>query len=552
MAKKNQAYWLDRQRELDKALEQDEQALSQRLLNYYENESQRLSKEIAHYYSEYGENNVLEYRNMVEQLSDADKKLLYSDLNEFIKKYPDYAEYMPVSTSIYQLDRLEGLQASIQLQSAKVAVYEQETASKHFEQHAKQYINNTAKAMGYGSSFYTENPDIVKKVVGTKWNNGNDFSALIWDNRTKLSRTLQSDVASAIARGDSYDRISKALQDKFNRVSINNIKRLVYTEDTFIREQANKEVFQQDFTSYIFHALPGACPEHCAPLDGKKFTFEQSSPGTNYPPMHPWCRCYITPDLPRTPEEIDRWIDEYAHKHGDSSTAFSRGVLQSFYLGETYDGLQGLATFTEYNNNNKILAGSNNLKGYRAGVPNWTHNCQRSCWSYELRKRGYNVTARFNPGRSDNFNQPLIKDPVNGRTRVNKHSFWYVIRDMKAVSVQGEGKTATLIYNRTELDRTGKAIFRKPDVETRMSEFGDGSRAMVAVRATNQYGDDFGHVLIAEQRNGKTLFLDPQSGGTISNQFFDNVYSGTMTRIDNIEEDNINIELLKKAVQNVE
>ena len=47
------------------------------------------------YYQEYGKNNVIEYRKLMEALSDEDKRLLIEQMDEFAKKYPQYAH--PVS-----------------------------------------------------------------------------------------------------------------------------------------------------------------------------------------------------------------------------------------------------------------------------------------------------------------------------------------------------------------------------------------------------------------------------------------------------------------------
>ena len=43
--------------------------------------------------------------------------LLIQRMDEFEKKYPEYADLMPIRESIYKLNRLEGLQQSIRLQA---------------------------------------------------------------------------------------------------------------------------------------------------------------------------------------------------------------------------------------------------------------------------------------------------------------------------------------------------------------------------------------------------------------------------------------------------
>ena len=69
------SYWQKRQEQLDKALEKEETALKKRLLKVYENEAAKLDREIAAYYQKYGKNNVIEYAELFEKLSDEDIKL---------------------------------------------------------------------------------------------------------------------------------------------------------------------------------------------------------------------------------------------------------------------------------------------------------------------------------------------------------------------------------------------------------------------------------------------------------------------------------------------
>ncbi len=36
----------------------------------------------------------------------------------------------------------------------------------------------------------------------------------------------------------------------------------------------------------------------CRGLSGERFPISQRMPGTNFPPMHPWCRCFFDPVIP--------------------------------------------------------------------------------------------------------------------------------------------------------------------------------------------------------------------------------------------------------------
>lgn len=82
------SYWANRQKQLNQAAEKEESKLKKRLSKYYDSEFRKLEKQIAAYYQEYGKNNVIEYRKLMEALSDEDKRLLIEQMDEFAKKIP--------------------------------------------------------------------------------------------------------------------------------------------------------------------------------------------------------------------------------------------------------------------------------------------------------------------------------------------------------------------------------------------------------------------------------------------------------------------------------
>ena len=114
------SYWQRRQDQLDSSLEKDEAALKKRLLKAYEREAAKLDREIAAYYQKYGRDNVIEYARLFDQLSVDDIKLLIERMDDFAKKYPQYADLMPVRESVYKLNRLEGLKESVLLHQYEI------------------------------------------------------------------------------------------------------------------------------------------------------------------------------------------------------------------------------------------------------------------------------------------------------------------------------------------------------------------------------------------------------------------------------------------------
>lgn len=84
-------------------------------------------------------------------------------------------------------------------------------------------------------------------------------------------------------------------------------------------------------------------------------------------------------------------------------------------------------------------------------------------------------------------------------------------------------------------------------VEKLVSSWGDGARAIVRVQFNKKNGDG-GHVFIAEQRGGRTYFIDPQSKDVDCSWYFPKVnkLETYCMRVDNLQV----TDLIKKAVTN--
>ena len=306
MSKSSKVYWRDRKAQYDETLYKDETRMYAKLAAYYEKDAARLDKEIASYYAEYGVNGVLSYRNLLETLPDADKVLLIEKIDGFVKKYPEYADLVPVRESIYKLNRLEGLRQSIALQQMEMGAYEQEQARAFFQRQALRYANGAAEYLGLGKGFYRLDHEMVQAAIGNKWCDGMDFSSRIWNNRTKLGNTLQTEIVNGFIRGEDYHTLSRNLRKKFVTVSQKNAERLVFTEDTYLSNEAAMLVFEREeaITEYTFVCtVDSETCEICRALSGQRFKIKDRLPGTNFPPMHPWCRCFFDPVVP----EVEVW-----------------------------------------------------------------------------------------------------------------------------------------------------------------------------------------------------------------------------------------------------
>ena len=313
------SYWTDRQEQLKQSAEKSESALKKRLEKFYDAEFKRLDKEIAAYYQTYGYDNVIEYRQLLQSLSDEDRTLLMERMDDFAEKYPQYANLMPVRESIYRLDRLRGLQYSVFMTEAEIAGYTNEQIEEYLRRLSQQGLNYGMETLGFGKNFYSINDDIVRQFVDVPWCNGENFSTRIWNDTNRLAQYLNQDISQGFARGDSYDKLVRNLRQRFRNVNRKNAYRLVFTEGTYVMAESSMQPFIQDFDKYhTSPVLDGRTCSICRGMRHEVFLISDRQPGVNFPPFHPWCRCSFEIVV----DDWNKWMDDYVAKHsGDRKQA---------------------------------------------------------------------------------------------------------------------------------------------------------------------------------------------------------------------------------------
>ncbi|MFP7202204.1 minor capsid protein [Lysinibacillus halotolerans] len=289
-------YWEKRAENLVKQQITKDNKFASKLAKEYTKLGAMIEKEIASYYSKYASEDVIEYRRMLEQLTDTERDLLYKDYQSFASKYPKYAHLMPVRESIYKLNRLEGLQLNIQLKLYEIGAIEEAEYQNHLEAAYTLGYLQTLKGLDNPQTFFSVNSFTMQQALTNKWVEGGNFSDRIWSNKEKLIKTLTTEIRDAMIRGESYKDMVQLIQHRMG-VGKFNAKRLVHTESAYMMTQANGQAFQDagikryEICAVIDHKTSKICRE----LDGQVFEFSKMKVGINYPPFHSFCRTTIVP-----------------------------------------------------------------------------------------------------------------------------------------------------------------------------------------------------------------------------------------------------------------
>lgn len=311
------------------ALEKREMEVYERLRAAYAEEAQKLEDEIAAYYARYGKDKVFEYRKMLERLTDAERDLLMRNVEEFKRRHPEAADIIEIRKSIYQLNRLEGLQTTIMMLCAEYDAITYEELNAHLQSVEHMAYQNATRALGLGEQGF--NSQITEEFIGKGWApDGKGTLQRTLEGAEKMSKKMQNDLLRAIARGDSYRRIQRDMGNEFRRSSIRNAERLIYTEGTYVYNETTARTLESEgFEMYSFSSCGDrrVC-EICQKLEGAQFPYSERVPGVNFPPMHSMCRCSHRVAV----ADWGAWMSEYVSRHGGTEEE-ARRVAERFGRG---------------------------------------------------------------------------------------------------------------------------------------------------------------------------------------------------------------------------
>lgn len=316
--KKNKEYWNERHFDWIRSQTASDESALLNMKVHFAQANQEIVKEIRAFYKEYEHDNVVQYRRLMKFLPEEDVRKLITDYDTFFKENPNYAHLLPVRESIYKLNRMEGLEHSFTMELNRLGVFNEQYLHSHLNYSLDINYRKIMKEIGHGNAFDAINVDIARTIMGRKWINNHNFSDVIWKDTEKLTDFLKNDFRDALIRGDSYEKMVKKIRERFD-VAESNVKRLIWTESSFVLNQAHLLAYEQyGAKAYEINAIiDKRTSEVCEIMDGQAFLFSEITVGTNFPPFHPYCRSTfimtdkldgeienVEPERERTEEEI--------------------------------------------------------------------------------------------------------------------------------------------------------------------------------------------------------------------------------------------------------
>lgn len=158
-------------------------------------------------------------------------------------------------------------------------------------------IFSIQKGTGLGFSFSKFPRQDVDRILRSNWSGGN-YSQRIWKDVNGMTARLKSELLVSMLSGRSSEKTARIFQEQFG-VNAYCARRIVRTESAYVANAAQAKAYgEAGIERYRFIAtLDSRTCECCAALDGKVFELAKAKPGTNYPPMHPFCRSTTIADF---------------------------------------------------------------------------------------------------------------------------------------------------------------------------------------------------------------------------------------------------------------
>lgn len=201
----------------------------------------------------------------------------------------------------YRITRIEELNKDINRQCRELYKTENRHITSALRNVAEdsyyREIFSIQKGTGLGFSFSRFSRKDVDRILRANWAGGN-YSQRIWKDVNGMTARLKNELLVSMLSGRSGEKTARIFQERFG-VNAYCARRLVRTESAYVANAAQSRAYgEAGIERYRFVAtLDSRTCECCAALDGKVFELAKAKPGTNYPPMHPFCRSTTIADF---------------------------------------------------------------------------------------------------------------------------------------------------------------------------------------------------------------------------------------------------------------
>lgn len=303
----NAEYWKQRFTQLEAAQNRKGATAYLEMEKQYKAAQNELEAQIARWYQRFADSNGISLAQAKQWLKGQDLAEFKWDVKEYIKYGKENAingawmQELENASSKFHISRLEALQ--IQTQNSLETMFAQQmgTMKKALSDVYASGYYHTAYAVqqGFGLGWDIAGLDQaqIEKVLSKPWAvDGYNFSARIWNSKTKLIGEVHNELSKNLLTGADPQKAIDSLAKKMG-TSKSNAGRLVMTEQAYFSSAAQKDCFNDlDVEEYeVVATLDSHTSDICRSLDGEVFKMSDYKPGVTAPPFHVYCRSTTAP-----------------------------------------------------------------------------------------------------------------------------------------------------------------------------------------------------------------------------------------------------------------
>lgn len=298
----NADYWRGRFSILEESAHKQSDQYLQSLEEMFTDAQRTVQADIERWYGRFATNNGI-------SLTEARKLLTTGQLEEFrwtVDQYikvgqqsglsAEWLKKLENASAKFHVSRLEAIQLQIQQQIEVLYGNQLDGLDNLLKNIVSNGYTQSAftiqKGLGFGWDITALNEKKLETLLSKPWTtDGRTFSDRIWIKKNELVGNVQKELTQGLLRGDSSQKITDAIQKKFN-VSRYQAGRLVHTETSYFNAVSTKQSYQDLGVEKveILETLDSHTCEICQPLDGTVIPLAQYEPGVTVPPFHPNCR----------------------------------------------------------------------------------------------------------------------------------------------------------------------------------------------------------------------------------------------------------------------
>lgn len=332
----SRTYWRKREELFQRQDIKNDKQLAKKMNDVLTETSDEIQKEIDAFYSRYATKEGISLTEVNKRVSKLDVDRFAKQAKEYVKN-KDFSDRANHELKIYNLkmraSRLELLKANIDLRL--IANTSGLELLLHNEAYSQAMLEYEREAGILADSVQFDVEKRVQNVLDGSYKlkdtaTFQTFSDNIWLYKTELQNDLEKMLVRSFTRGENPRVMARELKKRFE-VTGYQAERLARTETARLQTAIQKDSIESNgIEQYEYIAEPTAC-HLCRPLDGKIYRLDKLVVGENASPIHPSCRCRISPYV-SSKTMYDDWLkagiidkDEY-----QSATAFKKDYDSEF------------------------------------------------------------------------------------------------------------------------------------------------------------------------------------------------------------------------------